>query len=231
MGCREPLDPLVHERLIQLFHYYLAVGGMPAAVQAYVDSGNLQEIRRIQEDITEFYRNDITRYCNERDVLLVKRIFDLMPAQLNQQNKRFIATSVGKDVRVGKDENRFIWLAEAGVAIPVCNVAEPRFPLMLAEEASLFKLFMSDVGSSPTGAAWKSCAASSVGRASTTGASTRTMWPKSCMRMESAHGTTAAKSLASWTFSSTGLWQGAPHRGQVGQGLPSLSRPQKCARG
>lgn len=119
---------------------------MPAAVQAYADSGNLQAIRRIQEDITEFYRNDITRYCNERDVLLVKRIFDLMPAQLNQQNKRFIATSVGKDVRVGKDENRFIWLAEAGVAIPVCNVAEPRFPLMLAEEASLFKLFMSDVG-------------------------------------------------------------------------------------
>lgn len=143
---REPVDPFVHERLMQLFRYYLAVGGMPQAVQAYVDSKNLQEVRRIQGGIVEYYRNDITRYCDPRDALFVKRVFDLIPAQLNQQNKRFVATSVGRDVRVGRDENRFVWLEEAGVAIAVYNVAEPRYPLMLSEESTLFKLFMCDVG-------------------------------------------------------------------------------------
>lgn len=232
VGCREPLDPLVHERLIQLFHYYLAVGGMPAAVQAYVDSGNLQEIRRIQEDITEFYRNDITRYCNERDVLLVKRIFDLMPAQLNQQNKRFIATSVGKDVRVGKDENRFVWLAEAGVAIPVCNVAEPRFPLMLAEEASLFKLFMSDVGLLAYGSGMEAVRGILGGKSVNYGG----LYENYVAQELHAHGKRAwyYRSKKAWRAGLShrlAFWQGAPHRGQVGQGLPSPSRPQKCARG
>lgn len=103
---------------------------MPAAVQAYVDSGNLQEIRRIQEDITEFYRNDITRYCNERDVLLVKRIFDLMPAQLNQQNKRFIATSVGK-VRM------YVWGRMRIVSSGLPRLALPYLSAMSLSPASL----------------------------------------------------------------------------------------------
>ena len=146
IGHCEQVDPFIHDRLMQLLHYYLAVGGMPEAVQEYVSTKNLQRVRSIQKDIVEYYRYDITRYCSQQDVLFVRRVYDLLPSQLNQQNKRFIVSKVGKHVRVEKNENRFVWLVDAGVVIPTYNVSEPRYPLMLSGDSTLFKLFMSDVG-------------------------------------------------------------------------------------
>lgn len=140
-----PLDPYVHERLLGLFYYYLAVGGMPDAVSRYVDTSNLQEVRSVQKDIVVAYRHDIAKYC-EDDPLFVKAIFDSIPSQLNSQNKRYIASELGKNVRVSREENKFLWLVDAGVALAVYNVDEPRYPLALSSNSTLFKLFMNDVG-------------------------------------------------------------------------------------
>lgn len=145
MSQHEPVDPFVHERLLSLFYYYLAVGGMPEAVVRYLESKNLQEVRETQNDIIVAYRHDIAKYC-PNDALFVKAVFDGMSAQLNQQNKRYVVSSVEKSARMRRDENKFLWLAEANVALPVCNVDEPRFPLEMSRDSSLFKLFMSDVG-------------------------------------------------------------------------------------
>lgn len=141
----EPLDAFVHERLLGLFYYYLAVGGMPDAVSRYVDTGNLQEVRAAQKDIVVAYRHDIAKYCKD-DPLFVKAIFDSIPTQLNSQNKRYVASDLGRNVRVSREENKFLWLVDAGVAIAAYNVDEPRYPLALARNSTLFKLFMNDVG-------------------------------------------------------------------------------------
>lgn len=140
-----PLDSFTHKRLLGLFYYYLVVGGMPEAVSNYVDTSNFQVVKNVQEDIVGAYRHDISKYC-ESNPLLVKDIYDSVPAQLNSQNKRYVATELGKNVRIAREENSFLWLIDAGVAIAVYNVDEPRYPLALARSSTLFKLFMNDVG-------------------------------------------------------------------------------------
>ena len=138
------LEPL-HERLLDLFYRYLAVGGMPAAVSTFVDTGNLQFVRDVQHDIIDAYRHDIAKYCRE-DPLFVKDLYDAIPSQLNSQSKRYIATDLGKHTRMQREENKLLWLLDAGVAIACYNVEEPRYPLALAANRTLFKLFMNDVG-------------------------------------------------------------------------------------
>lgn len=140
-----PLDPFVHDRLLGLFYYYLVVGGMPEAVSNYVDTDNLQAVQNAQKDIVAACRHDISKYC-ESNPLLVKDIYDSVPSQLNSQNKRYVATGLGKNIRIVRKENSFLWLIDAGVAIAAYNVDEPRYPLVLARNSTLFKLFMNDVG-------------------------------------------------------------------------------------
>lgn len=144
-ASHQPVDGFVHEKTLDLFYYYLTVGGMPEAVANFADTQNLQLVRDVQADVIQLYRSDIARYCKD-DALFVKAIFDTMPSQLNQQNKRFIVSRVNKEARIKRDENKFLWLVDAGVALPAYDVEEPRFPLKLSEKSSFFKLFMSDIG-------------------------------------------------------------------------------------
>lgn len=144
--CR-PVNQAVHQRMTDLFHEYLIVGGMPAAVNAFITTHNVQQLRMQQQSIIDQYRRDISQYAdNLADARAIRRIFDLAPAELNQQNKRFRITQVAKGTRLSREEDRFLWLADAGVALPVYNVDEPRYPLMLSMNSRLFKLFLNDVG-------------------------------------------------------------------------------------
>lgn len=69
-----------------------------------------------------------------------------MPGQLDQKNKRFQINSIGKGLSYDRVANDFLWLKDAGVAIPVYNISEPKLPLVISENRNLFKLFFSDVG-------------------------------------------------------------------------------------
>jgi predicted AAA+ superfamily ATPase len=77
---------------------------------------------------------------------VIKELFDLIPAELSAQNKRYTFTKLNENSRYRRLENNFNWLAESNVAISVYNVNEPKFPLMLSEQRNLFKFFLSDVG-------------------------------------------------------------------------------------
>ncbi|OZG66322.1 ATPase [Bifidobacterium hapali] len=144
---RRPVNDAVHRRLAGLFHEYLIVGGMPQAVENFVQEHNIQSLRMYQQNIIDRYREDIAQYADgvER-VRAIRRIYDLIPAQLNQQNKRFKVASVTAGARYVRYQEEFLWLTDAGVALPVYNVDEPRYPLMLAQKSNLFKLFANDVG-------------------------------------------------------------------------------------
>lgn len=142
---RKGVDPIIHDKLMQLFRLYLITGGMPAAVAEYKESNNINIVMRIQQDIVALYRKDISQYA-QKDKLKIKEIFDLIPTELDAKNKRFILKNLNEHAKYGRYENSFLWLKDAGVAIPVYNVSEPKMPLKLSETRNLFKLFSNDVG-------------------------------------------------------------------------------------
>lgn len=142
---RKSVDEIVHDKLMQLFRLYLITGGMPAAVAEYEKSNNLNTVMQVQQDIIALYRRDISKYA-DRDKLHIKEVFDLLPSELDAKNKRFILKNLNENAKYARYENSFLWLKDAGVAIPVYNVSEPKMPLKLSETRNLFKLFSNDVG-------------------------------------------------------------------------------------
>lgn len=142
---KQPVDELIHEKMMELFRLYLIVGGMPAVVDAYIRTNNLKEVLRIQQGIVQLYYKDIAKYDKDNKLYL-DEIFTLIPSELNNKNKRFIMKDLNESFRFSRYENSFIWLKEAGVALPVYCVQEPEIPLLLSKSTNLFKLFLSDVG-------------------------------------------------------------------------------------
>lgn len=142
---REPVSASVHATMCKLFGYYMIVGGMPDVVGAFIDTHDIGQVVEIQKSILELYRQDISKYAT-KDKVKIKDIFDRIPAELNEKNKRFIISSVKKTARMERYEESFLWLNDAGVALPCYNVSEPVVPLKLNEKRNLFKLFLSDSG-------------------------------------------------------------------------------------
>ena len=143
---KRPVFLAVHKRLITLFHWYLVTGGMPQAVDAFTSSQNISLVRERQEDILRLYRYDISKYAEQGRRLAIREIYDQMPAQLDSQSKRFNFSTIALKGTYERYKDDFLWLIDAGVAIPVRNVREPKRPLRLVEDRSFFKLFMNDVG-------------------------------------------------------------------------------------
>ena len=143
---RKPVEEIIHQKMMQHFQRYLVVGGMPAAVQEYVDSGDISKVNLIQRNIIEFYKLDFTRYEQEEKKLMLISIFDQIPSQLMKQNRRFNYSDIKKGLRFERLEDSFLWLSAAGVAVPVYNATEPRVALNQNMKSSLLKLYSSDVG-------------------------------------------------------------------------------------
>lgn len=142
---QRPVDTVVHEKLLDLFHLYLLVGGMPAVVESYLKTKNLNAVLQMQRGILQLYKKDIAKYDPEKKLYL-EEIFNLIPSELNSKNKRFILKNLNENFKFSRYEHSFVWLKEAGVTLPVYCAAEPTVPLMLSRATNLFKLFLSDVG-------------------------------------------------------------------------------------
>lgn len=141
------IPDFLHERMLDLFYRYVLVGGMPDAVQTFVNTSDTQAMRARQRGILDAYRADITRYIDDRaHAQQVKTIYNALPAQLNKENKRFIVSGIDKKRRFADLQPDFDWLENAGVAIPVKRATEAAFPLGLSREDSFFKLYLNDVG-------------------------------------------------------------------------------------
>lgn len=142
---RVPVDSFVHEKMMELFRLYLIVGGMPAAVNKYLLTNNIQEVVKEQRSILTAYKKDIGKY-DPQNKRYLEDIFDLIPSELNSKNKRFVLKDLNENFKFSRYTNSFIWLKDAGVAHPSYCVDEPVAPLLLSKATNLFKLFLSDVG-------------------------------------------------------------------------------------
>ena len=139
------VDEFIHKKMLELVTLYMIVGGMPSAVQKYLDTNNLRNVLNEQRDIIRTYKRDITKYEKERK-LQIEEIYNLIPAELNAKNKRFVLKELSEKARFARYESGFLWLKDAGVAIPTYNVEAPKIPLLLNKQRNLFKLFLNDVG-------------------------------------------------------------------------------------
>ena len=143
--CR-PVDEFIHQKLLSLFFIYLIVGGMPDAVKTYIETKDIREVDKVQRDIITLYKEDFSQYEHEDKKLRLKSIYDIIPAELNKQNKKFVFTMLDKELKFDRYENSFLWLKDAGVALPVYNVDAPAIPLMASKSSNVFRLFLSDIG-------------------------------------------------------------------------------------
>lgn len=140
------LDGGLHERLTQLFRYYVAVGGMPEVVARFVEGKNdMVAAREAAAAIVEQYRYDITKYAKGR-APQIRKVYDAIPSQLDKQNKRFRMDAVEKGAFFDRLEYDFAWLVDAGVALPAYCVSEPKTPLARTAHMNKFKLYESDTG-------------------------------------------------------------------------------------
>ena len=142
-----PVSQAVHDTMMKLFNTYIVVGGMPEAVQIYVDTHDIAKVISFQNDIITQYGHDVSQYADTNsDKQKIKAIYDAIPSQLNDKNRRFYVNALDRYAKLNRYENSFKWLSDAGVALPCYNVSAPQPPLKLNEKHSLFKLFMGDIG-------------------------------------------------------------------------------------
>ncbi len=142
----QPVDEFIHQKLLSLFFIYLIVGGMPDAVKIYIATEDIREVDKVQRDIVALYKEDFSQYESEDKKLKLISIYDIIPAELNKQNKKFVFTMLNKELKFDRYENSFLWLKDAGVALPVYNVEAPVIPLKASKSSNVFRLFSNDTG-------------------------------------------------------------------------------------
>ena len=144
---RQPLPEGMHRYILQQFQYYLLVGGLPDAVNHFVESHNMREVRDIHRDIHELYRTDASQYDEERK-LMIRRIYDMVPSQLENKKKRIVYQNIedkkGKHYADYQDELEY--LIESGITLEVKAVSQPKYPLAESSSKNLLKLYLNDVG-------------------------------------------------------------------------------------
>lgn len=143
----EALDESTHNLLLKRFQYYLLVGGLPEAINAYLEDRNMLKVRKVHQDIHNLYRIDSSQYDAEHK-LKIRRIYDMIPSNLENKKKRVVYKKIenktGKHFSDYADE--FEYLSNSGVAIEVLAISNPRFPLVESEQKRLVKLYLNDVG-------------------------------------------------------------------------------------
>jgi predicted AAA+ superfamily ATPase len=144
--AEETLDENLHQRMLDLFKRYLLIGGMPDAVNKYLESRNIVEVRKIQEDIRHLYGLDASQYDEEHKLKIMK-VYDMLPSFMENKKKRVVYKDIeGGDKRWKDYADEIDYLIGSGVALDVKAIASPSFPLVESASKNLVKLYLNDVG-------------------------------------------------------------------------------------
>ncbi|MBR1734485.1 MAG: ATP-binding protein [Alphaproteobacteria bacterium] len=135
----------IADDLINHLKYYYFVGGMPKAVQTFVNRKNLEEVRKIQKNILADYERDFSKHIDAPSIPKVGLIWNSIPSQLAKENKQFIYKEMKQGARASQFEHAFYWLSKVGLIHIVNRVETPNLPLA-AYKKEAFKVYMLDVG-------------------------------------------------------------------------------------
>ncbi len=146
---RQSLSEEQHNHVLDLFRRYLLVGGLPDAVNTYLESHNIVKVREVQEGVRSLYADDASKYEREHGKrLLIRRIYEMIPSQMENKKKRIVAQDIrGKEGdRFAQYQEEFEYLVSSGIALAVHAISNPRFPLSESLQKNLLKLYLNDVG-------------------------------------------------------------------------------------
>lgn len=144
---RQTLDNNDHNKLIELFKKYILIGGLPDAINTYLKTYNIHEVRKIQNTIISLYKEDCSKYEKNKR-LKIQRIYELIPSNMENKKKRLVSKDIeNKSGKTVEDyQNELLYLISSGIVLEVKSVSEPKFPLLQSTTKSLVKLYMNDVG-------------------------------------------------------------------------------------
>ena len=141
-----PVPEALHNRMKQLLLQYMVVGGMPDAVQTFVDTKQMNEVLQIQRDIVRSYEDDMVKYAEKKDKSRIKECFQSIPKQLSKENKKFQYSVVKKGSTASKYAGSLQWIEDAGIIIRCYNLSITELPLEGNAEEDVFKVYMRDCG-------------------------------------------------------------------------------------
>lgn len=142
----EPMPEALHNKAIDLYRYYLIVGGMPAAVNEFVQSKKLIGVSDIQNKILSDYLADMAKYANNSESVKIRACYNSIPAQLAKENRKFqykVVQKGGSSTIFGASID---WLNFAGVVLKCQRVEQAFEPVSVYADLSSFKLYMGDTG-------------------------------------------------------------------------------------
>ena len=137
---------LLHEKYVDLLRQYYYVGGMPEAVKKYVETGALNEVRRIQNEILQGYELDFSKHAPREQVERIRMVWRSVPSQLFKNNKKFIYGALRTGARAKDFEMSLQWLQDAGLIYKVPRCTKPELPLDIYQDFSAFKIYILDTG-------------------------------------------------------------------------------------
>ena len=128
---------------------YMYIGGMPEAVNAFIQSegyGNFPDVRKIQLQILNNYKNDFTRHIKETDIPKVRMLWESIPLHLAKEKKKFMYREIKEGARASAYENALDWLVNTGIIHKVDRVNCAKLPLIAYADREAFKIYMLDTG-------------------------------------------------------------------------------------
>lgn len=144
----ESINESLHNYMLQQFRLYLLVGGLPEAINKFLENRNMMHVRKVQRDIHALYRIDASQYDKEKK-LVIRKIYDMIPSNMENKKKRIIVKHI-EDTKGHKQfsdyAEEFEYLTNSGIALSIQAVSNPKFPLLESESKNLIKLYMNDVG-------------------------------------------------------------------------------------
>ena len=146
---RQSLSEEYHNYVLDLFKRYLLVGGLPDAVNTYLNTHNIVKVREVQDDIRSLYGSYASKYEKEHSKkLLIRRIYEMIPSQMENKKKRVVAQDIRgkKGDRFDQYKEEFEYLISSGISLSVHAISNPHFPLSESLQKNLLKLYLNDVG-------------------------------------------------------------------------------------
>ena len=135
----------VHRKITEAFREYMVVGGMPQAVSCWAETHDLKKVEAVKKRILRLYRNDIRKHAG-RYAIKAEAVFDEIPAQLQEHDKKFRLAAVDADARMREYGDAFLWLKDAMIVNVAYNSTEPTAGLKLSAEYSTLKCYLADTG-------------------------------------------------------------------------------------
>jgi len=142
----EQIPEVIHNKLIDQLKLYFYIGGMPEVVQAYIDTHNIEKVRKIQNEILKAYENDFSKYSSKSQSIKNKEIWDSLPSQISKENKKFKYADIKKGARTNMYELSIEWLKNAGIIHQVYLLTAPKLPLNGYFDLQKFKIYLLDIG-------------------------------------------------------------------------------------